>query len=170
MPGEMLDVVDNDDMIIGKATYEEVHEKKLTHRIVHVFVLNNNRQVYLQKRSETRSYMPGAWCTSAGGHVRSGESYEQAAKRELEEELGIKADKLIPVGKRFIFRLEGQDRLICLFGIITSSPPKPDGSEVSRGEFFDIDKARQLLNSNREKIHPQLPPCFDLLVKNLGAI
>ena len=36
---EYLDVVDDSDKVVGKVEFSEVYDKKLKHRIVHVFVL-----------------------------------------------------------------------------------------------------------------------------------
>src|SRR3972149_8166401 len=90
MSSEVLDVVDAHDRVVGNAESTDIYAKKLTHRIVHVFVVHpQTKQVYFQRRSEKKSYLPGYYCTSAGGHVRTGETYEKAAKRELHEELGL---------------------------------------------------------------------------------
>ena len=111
---EYLDVVDDSDCVIGKATRKEVYEKKLTHRIVHVLVINPiNSKIYIQKRADSVSYLPGHYSTSAGGHVLSGESYDQAVARELNEELGIKA--LIKNIASMSFFQDGQKRFIQLF-------------------------------------------------------
>ncbi len=163
MGEEILDIVDSNDVVIGKASRNEVYDKKLTHRIVHVFVINDNNEVYLQKRSDEVSYMPGAWCTSAGGHVLSGETYEQAARRELDEELGIKPNILFSVGSKFVFRIADQDRFIRVFVTLASDIPTQSNKEVSGGEFLAKEKAEQIIKSG-EKIHPQLAPCFDLLL------
>ncbi|MFI5412561.1 MAG: NUDIX domain-containing protein [Candidatus Micrarchaeales archaeon] len=164
MNDEILDVVDPDDMVVSKAARTEVYDRGLMHRIVHVFVISKNNQVYLQKRAETVSYMPGCWCTSAGGHVLSGEDYEQAAKRELDEELGIKTDKLFKIGEKFIYTINNQDRFIQIFALFTPVMPK-DSEEVSGGKFLSIEEIIELVNKD-ENIHPQLPPCFDVLLNN----
>ncbi len=90
--GEIFDVVDADDQVTGTATRAEVHAQKLTHRAVHVFVFNKRGDLLLQKRSLRKDMCPGLWDSSVSGHLDSGESYEAAAVRELEEEMGITAE------------------------------------------------------------------------------
>jgi 16S rRNA (adenine1518-N6/adenine1519-N6)-dimethyltransferase len=90
--GEIFDVVDENDVPIGIATRAEVHAKNLIHRAVHVFVLNRNGDLYLQKRSRLKDMNPGVWDSSVSGHLDAGEDYLQAAVRELGEEIGITAN------------------------------------------------------------------------------
>jgi isopentenyl-diphosphate delta-isomerase type 1 len=88
---EYIDIVTEDNNIIGKALRSECHGNPgLIHRAAHILVFNSTGQLLLQKRSMNKDIQPGKWDTSVGGHVESGESYEKAAYRELEEELGIK--------------------------------------------------------------------------------
>ena len=90
--GEIFDVVDANDQVIGTATRAEVHAQKLTHRAVHVFVFNKRGDLLLQKRSLLKDMCPGLWDSSVSGHLDSRESYEAAAVRELNEEMGITAE------------------------------------------------------------------------------
>ena len=66
-----------------------------------VLIENEKRQVLLQKRSDT-----GEWCVP-GGALEPCETYEQAAQRELFEEVGIKVDNLKLFGL-----YSGDDRII----------------------------------------------------------
>ncbi len=86
---EYLDVVDESDQVISQAAYTDIYRKLLTHRIVHILIFNDKGEMAIQKRSKYKSFMPNAWSTAVGGHVRSGETYEQAALREFREELGL---------------------------------------------------------------------------------
>lgn len=86
---ELFDVVDGNDMPVGTATRAEVHADDLIHRAVHVFVLNKNGDLWLQKRSLRKDMNPGVWDSSVSGHLDAGEDYEGAAVRELGEEIGI---------------------------------------------------------------------------------
>lgn len=89
MPEEIFDVVDENDLVIGRNTRAEVHRLGLRHRAVHVLVFNSRGEVFLQKRSMKKDCFPGAWDSSAAGHLDCGEDYDACAVRELKEELGI---------------------------------------------------------------------------------
>lgn len=96
---ELFDVVNEQNEVVGQATRKEVHERKLLHRAVHILVFSKKtHDCLLQKRSAYKDKHPGVWDSSAAGHLDAGESYEEAAVRELREELGIEDAKLIHVG------------------------------------------------------------------------
>ena len=92
--GEIFDVVDANDQIIGRKTRGEVHAEKLLHRAVHVFVFNKRGDLLLQQRSMLKDVHPGVWDSSVSGHLDAGEDYAPAAVRELEEEMGIRVDEV----------------------------------------------------------------------------
>lgn len=87
--GEIFDVVNEEDEVTGTSTRAEVHAGGLLHRAVHVFVFNKRGDILLQRRSLLKDAHPGVWDSSVSGHLDSGEGYEAAAVRELEEEMGI---------------------------------------------------------------------------------
>jgi 16S rRNA (adenine1518-N6/adenine1519-N6)-dimethyltransferase len=91
--GEIFDVVDEHDQVTGQRTRGEVHAEKLLHRAVHVFVFNKRGDLLLQQRSMFKDAHPGVWDSSVSGHLDAGEDYAAAAVRELEEEMGIRADE-----------------------------------------------------------------------------
>lgn len=161
---EMMDIVDENNQVVGKTIQEEIYSRKLPHRIVHVFVINpKTKQVYFQKRAETKSFLPGYYCTSAGGHVQSGESYESAAKRELKEEIGLS----VPVKKitSMEFVSDGHKRFIEVFVAFADKGFNFEDGEVASGEFIDMEKANDLVLKNI-KIHPQLEVCYKWLYQN----
>jgi 16S rRNA (adenine1518-N6/adenine1519-N6)-dimethyltransferase len=87
--GEMFDVVDEHDEVVGQATRAEVHARGLLHRAVHVFVFNKRGELLLQQRSMLKDVHPGMWGSSVSGHLDAGEGYEAAAVREMAEEMGM---------------------------------------------------------------------------------
>lgn len=91
MGEEWFDVVDAQDGVIGRELRAEVHRRALRHRAVHVLVWDDAGRVFLQKRSWRKDSAPGAWDSSASGHVDAGETYDVCAPRELQEELGWRA-------------------------------------------------------------------------------
>lgn len=92
-PDELFDVVNERDEVIGQRTRGEVHRLGLRHRAVHVLVFNRRGEVFLQKRSMLKDTFPGAWDSSASGHLDSGEDYDACAVRELREEIGLAMDR-----------------------------------------------------------------------------
>ncbi len=95
---ELFDVVDEHNAVLRQATRREVHGQGLMHRAVHILVFNQNHDCLLQKRSMFKDKHPGVWDSSAAGHLDAGEDYESAARRELQEELGIEGVRLLHLG------------------------------------------------------------------------
>ena len=92
---EYLEIVNEKDEVLGIAPRTEIHgNPSLMHRVVHVLVFNKKRDLLLQKRSCRKDVAPGKWDTSVGGHVEIGEGLFTAAKREMDEELGITCHEL----------------------------------------------------------------------------
>jgi 8-oxo-dGTP pyrophosphatase MutT (NUDIX family) len=89
MSEELVDIVDDDDNVITTVTRSEMRARRLQHRSVGIAVIAGDGRLLIHRRSETKDIWPGWWDIAAGGVVASGESYEDAAQRELAEELGI---------------------------------------------------------------------------------
>jgi len=87
---ELLEVVDHEGKIVSILPRTHIHgNPSLIHRVVHVLIFNTEGKLLLQKRSLNKDVAPGKWDTSVGGHLNLGEDPLSAAKREMEEELGI---------------------------------------------------------------------------------
>lgn len=99
--GRKLDVVNDADTIIGQEDFTVIHTQGLAHREVHVWFITPARELIFQRRSMNKSSYPGLLDATVGGHVEIGDSYEQAALREVEEEAGIilNPEQLIFLGK-----------------------------------------------------------------------
>jgi len=94
MTDEYLDLVNNRDEIIGKKLRTVVYAEGLSNfRVVNAFLINTHGQLWIPRRSPNKQLFPKCLDMSMGGHVDSGETYEQAFKRELMEELNIKIDE-----------------------------------------------------------------------------
>ncbi len=96
--GELFDVVDENDRVVGAAPRAVVHAENLLHRAAHILVFNSAGELLLQKRSPWKDREPLKWDSSAAGHLEPGEDYAAAALRETVEELGVRPD-LQPAGK-----------------------------------------------------------------------
>ena len=87
---EKIDVLNELGEFTGKiATREECHKKGLWHRAVYAFIINDEGDILLQRRSGNKKLWPNMWDVTVGGHVKTGEFGRQALIRECKEELGI---------------------------------------------------------------------------------
>ncbi|MFZ2587560.1 MAG: NUDIX domain-containing protein [Alphaproteobacteria bacterium] len=105
MADSLLDIVNDNDEIIGQRLRSEIHRDGLLHREVHVWVLTPENEIIFQKRSATKDTFPNLLTSTAGGHVEQGQAYLNAALAELDEECGIVAKpedliKLIKINRR----------------------------------------------------------------------
>jgi len=87
---EYLDLVNENDEIIGKEDRDVIYKNDWRNfRVINIMIFTSDNKIIVPKRSADRRVFPNCYDCSVGGHVSSGETYEQAAYRELEEELGI---------------------------------------------------------------------------------
>jgi isopentenyldiphosphate isomerase len=160
---EMLDVVDADDSLVGILKRGEIHRRRLFHRSVHVFLFDEAGRIYLQRRSLEKAEYPGKWDSSASGHVESGESYANAARRELEEEVGVKASPE-PVLKVRGSEKTGMEHSV-LFEVRskgTGPGPNPDPAEILEGRFFGCEEVEAAVSADPEAFSPSFRLLFRL--------
>ncbi len=115
MPGadEYLDLVDSSDKVIGRKLRSEVYAEGLSNfRVINAFVINSKGELWIPRRTAKKRVFPLCLDMSVGGHVESGETYEQAFRRETEEELSIDIDK---VRYRFLGHLNPHNHDISAF-------------------------------------------------------
>lgn len=91
---ELLDLVNSNDEIIGtiwRSEYDKLAEEDLGYiRAVDMFIQNSRGELWIPKRTAHKKIAPNGLDYSAGGHVSSGETYEEAAIKEIGEELNLK--------------------------------------------------------------------------------
>ena len=87
---EILDIVDRNDQVITSMPREQVYQQKLCSQIRSVWLIikNEQGQLWIPRRSWTLNQLPGHLDGSVVGHVRAGETYQQALIRESMEEIG----------------------------------------------------------------------------------
>jgi 8-oxo-dGTP pyrophosphatase MutT (NUDIX family) len=126
---ELVEHVDEHDRVLGVVERGEAERERLPHRIATTICRDRAGRVLVLRRSESLSRFPGYYDVMVGGAVDVGESYEEAASRELSEELGVR----VPV--RFMFKF------LCRKGIgpvwfgvheaLVTEPLVPDPSEIA---------------------------------------
>ncbi|MFZ5759886.1 MAG: NUDIX hydrolase YfcD [Thermodesulfobacteriota bacterium] len=135
---EYVAIVDENNRLIGSATRQQMRRKNLIHRATFILLFNGRGELFVQKRTQSKDVYPGFYEVAAGGVVGFGESYEEAARRELAEEVGISG---CPLKSQFDFfwndegnRVWGRVFLCCHDG-----PFVLQESEVESGAFLPLD-------------------------------
>lgn len=140
---ELIDEVDDRDRVLRSLPRAVVKAASGGFRVVHVFVFNGRGELLLQQIRPDRSPFGGYWGSSVAGHVRSGESYADAARRELHEELGITGVSMRELGI-IPFDEGGRRKFIGAFRTEWDGPIWPDAGEVANIRFAPLSAVRQL--------------------------
>ena len=153
-------VVDENDKEIGAEYLMDAIKKKSILRVSRIYIFNESGKLLVQQRSK-KVLLPLMLDESSSGHVDEDETYEEAAYRELKEELGlsdvklelIEASFLTDINYNTVYRLIIKDDLKIKF----------DPREVENIFWYDINHLNMEMRSNPEKFHPRLIQIWGLL-------
>jgi len=95
---EIVALVDRDGAVVGSAPRWRVRRENLMHAATAVLVRRSDGRIYVTRRSAEKDWQPSAYDAAAGGVLQHGEDPVASARRELEEEVGVREVKLRPLG------------------------------------------------------------------------
>ncbi len=157
---ELYDIVDENNNLLGfTKTKTEVHKEGCWHRAVHVWALNQNGEILVQKRAAIKTFSPNLWDISMGGHISAGEEPVKAAVRELKEELNLEVSQenlqYIYLDKHEVILHNGIERLFHYVYIVRTALPvenfKIQEEEVAEIKYISLSEFEQEV-----KNHPKL--------------
>lgn len=152
---ELLDIVNDDDNVIGQDTKENKFKKSFISRNVAVFILDDKKKLLIVKRSPTKKSFPNRYDLAACGNVKAGETYEKAAIREVKEELGINID--IVLLKKIFNEFKENEKVIKYFtGVFLGhfSGNVKLSKEVLELRRMSIEEVQTLINKNKGLFTP----------------
>jgi len=133
---------------------------------VHIFVFNTSGELLIQQRTATKDEFPLGLTSSACGHVDAGESYAQAAVRELHEELSLRCDL------EFLTRFPASPVMAyehsMLYRTITDEQPVFDETEILDGWFHPLKTVEQHLTEEAERYTPVFRVLFRWYLSRYG--
>ena len=153
--GELVELTDSADCPLLVVPRSNIRRFGLNRRVVLVALRDAGGKIYVQRRGRDRDTLPGFWDLSATGHVHAGEALEDAARRELEEEIGIRRVRLIRVAEKTPDAVGVSFSTLYLAGP-AFEPPEPNPAEVSCGMFLDEDELRALAGYEPDRVTPGL--------------
>ncbi|MBF7054933.1 NUDIX domain-containing protein [Halomonas sp. KAO] len=138
---ERIQLVDSRNRPCGSAWRAEMRRFRFWHRATYVVVCNTRGELCVQRRTLTKEVFPGGLDLAAGGVVGAGEAVHLAARRELEEELGIHGATLVPAGD-FVHARDGNHIFGSLYLVEHDGPLALQAEEVA--EAFWLPPAEAL--------------------------
>jgi len=82
-------LVNEQDQVLGTMPKLQAHEEGKLHRAFSIFIFNASGALLLQQRAFGKYHSGGKWTNTCCSHPRPGEDTAEAAKRRLEEEMGM---------------------------------------------------------------------------------
>lgn len=139
---EIVDVVDEDDRVVGRARRGEVYARGLRHRATFVLARDERDRVFVHRRTATKLVHPSMYDMFVGGVLGPGESYDDGALREAEEELGVSGlPRPTPL---FRFRYDAADGhgswWSAVYEVRCTLPVRPQAEEVAWHAFLTPDE------------------------------
>lgn len=165
MQEEYLDILNEKGEKTGEVkTYNEAHQKGLTHRSVHIWFINSKKEILIQKRAENRRAFGGYWDISVSGHISSGENSIEASLKETKEEIGIllkpedylylgELEENISINENTFINNEFQDIYIVKKDIKISEM-KTEKEEVEEMRWLTLEEFGKWVNDEGEKMVP----------------
>jgi isopentenyl-diphosphate delta-isomerase len=149
----ILDQVDQTDVPIGQVRREDVFAKHASFRVAHVLIFDSKGRLLLQRLALGRKRNPGAWGSSVASYLFASESYEAAASRRVQEELGVAAPPLTFVGKTEMID-DGCHKFISVFTMNDDGPFVPDQSHIEELEFVPPLLIQQMIDEGARRFTP----------------
>ena len=165
---ELLEVVDKNDKVIGIEKRGVIHKKHLYHRAIQTLIFNKNKKLFLQQRGYNKEIYPGLYGFSVGGHVKIKETYEDAAIREIKEEIKIKINKknLIFIKKFRPCRKNTYEfTKVYVIKNITKKP-RINKKEVNSGFFISINDLKKMIKQKPNMFCPDFIMVMNYIFKN----
>ena len=174
---EYFDILDENGNKTGITKLRnEVHRDGDWHKAVHIWIINNKKEILLQRRCATKDSNPNMLDISCAGHLTAGDNSLDGAIRELKEELNLDVNKedleFIKTIKRSskyseIFINNEFDDVYILRTNKTIEDMKYQEDEISEIFYVSYDKFKEMVDNHQPDLlrHEEE---FDILFKMLG--
>ncbi|MFF3248059.1 NUDIX hydrolase [Streptomyces sp. NPDC002870] len=142
---EILDIVDEQDEVIGQAPRGEAYARGMRHRCAFILVRDGQGRIFVHRRTPTKLVFPSLYDMFVGGVVGAGESYDAAALREAEEELGVSGlPRPAPLFK-FLYESGDQTWWSAVYEVRCELPVNPQAEEVAWYDFLSPEELERRL-------------------------
>ncbi|MFI1971071.1 NUDIX hydrolase [Streptomyces cinnamoneus] len=142
---EVLDVVDAHDRVVGQAPRGEAYARGLRHRCVFVQARDARGRIFVHRRTDRKLVFPSRYDMFVGGVVGAGETYDGAALREAEEELGVSGLPAPTPLFRFLYETDEHSWWSAVYEVRCDLPVNPQAEEVAWYAFLSEEEVEARL-------------------------
>jgi isopentenyldiphosphate isomerase len=143
---ELRDIVDEQDRVVGQAPRNEAYAHRLRHRCAFVLARDAAGRIFVHRRTARKLVFPSLYDMFVGGVVGTGESYDEAALREAEEELGVSGlPRPVPLFK-FLYETPEHAWWSFVYEVRCESPVDPQAEEVAWHAFLTEEELERRLD------------------------
>ncbi|MEV4439351.1 NUDIX domain-containing protein [Streptomyces sp. NPDC049577] len=133
---ELLDIVDEQDRVVDQVRRGEATARRLRHRCTFILVRDARERIFVHRRTDRKLVFPSRYDMFVGGVVGAGESYDEAALREAEEELGVTGLAAPAPLFRFLYESPEHTWWSAVYEVRCELPVRPQVEEVAWWEFL----------------------------------
>ncbi|WP_286844929.1 MULTISPECIES: isopentenyl-diphosphate Delta-isomerase [unclassified Proteiniphilum] len=136
----LVQLVDEQDNPVGTMEKMEAHRHPTLHRAVSVLVFNSSGDWLLHRRAAGKYHSACLWSNACCTHPLPGEAHADAARRRLQEEMGIAAEGEFEHLFDFIYRAKVDKELTeyeydRVFSLTSDEVPRPHPDEVDEWRY-----------------------------------
>lgn len=174
---EQIILVDTQDTAIGVMEKLAAHQEGRLHRAFSVFIFNANGELLMQKRALDKYHSAGKWTNTCCSHPRPNELTLDAAKRRLQEEMGMNCE--LTYGFNFLYKAVFTNDLTehefdhVFFGL-SDETPIINPEEVASFKYVKLETLNKDIIENPDNYTIWLKLCLNKVLdfkgKNLAAI
>lgn len=163
----VIDLVDSENRPIGTVRRGDVFKVAGGFRTVHVLVFNSEGQLLVQQQAKSRPRAPLTWGSSVAAYLFAGESYLEAAKRRVNQELGIKRPSADFVD---VVRVDdlGHDKFIGVVTCVSDGPFDIDESQINQLKFLPVSEVKESIENGDVAFAPAFPAVLDAYLSHRG--
>ncbi|MEV7661689.1 isopentenyl-diphosphate Delta-isomerase [Paenarthrobacter sp. NPDC089316] len=168
---EMVVLLDDTGMPIGEAPKEGVHTQQTPlHLAFSCYLLNDDGEVLLTRRSPEKKTWPGVWTNSFCGHPGPGEDPVDAVMRRAHFELGVDANRIELALPHFRYRAVDptgivENEICPVYIARISGELKPNPAEVADWAWMSPAVLAEALKRSPSAFSPWLGLQFPQLVQ-----
>jgi isopentenyl-diphosphate Delta-isomerase len=159
-PSESVVLLDEEGRAIGTADKRTVHHADTPlHLAFSCYLFDADGSILITRRALHKATWPGVWTNSCCGHPAPGEQLEDAVRRRVEQELGVRVEGLRLLLPRFRYRAVMDDGVVehemCpVFVATTGDEVRPDPAEVEQVRWEPWDAFRAAVLDGSREISP----------------